>query len=92
MSALREAVGATLLKAVELTPDELEEQDRKEFTQLTEALLAVFEAHQPTWTVPLVQDVTTAALNSLATSGWPVPRLDITVALAAAGIAPGEVR
>lgn len=92
MSALREAIGATLLKAVELAPDELEEQDRKEFTQLTEALLAVFEAHQPTWTGPLVMDVTTAVLNSLAASGVFVERYTVTVALAAAGIAPGEVR
>lgn len=50
------------------------------------------ECTQPVWTVPLVRDVTTKVLTSLAASGVFVERYTVVMALAAAGIEPGEVR
>lgn len=44
------------------------------------------------WTEPLVQDVTTNVLSSLLEDGIPASRPKVVKALAAAGIAPGEVR
>lgn len=47
---------------------------------------------QPRWTGPLVRDVTTNVLRSLLDGGVTASRERVVEALAAAGIAPGEIR
>lgn len=50
------------------------------------------DTDQPVWTEPTVRDVTSAVLISLLEDGIPACRAKVVKALAAAGIAPGEIR
>lgn len=61
---------------------------------LTASLMAVFARNhdQPVWTPTTIRDLASGLGENLRLAGVPVSRDQIITALAATGIAPGEIR